>query len=291
VSAVSGGADAPVRDDRVLPVTRWVARFIVPFLAAAFLVLYGVPDRTTEFFAWTIRPAMTPILMGAGYGAGVYFFSRVSTVDEWHRVAPVFLGIATFTWFMAVATVLHWESFNHAHHTFALWVFLYAVTPVLVPAVWAYNRRTDPGPGPGITAEPGDATDPPTGEVHLPRAVRVLGGALGVAVTLTAVALFAWPGPMLAGWPWAVSPLTARILTGWFALFGVVNVAVALDPRWSAARVLVRSQVLGFGLVLVGVVRAWSDFDPANALTWGVVGGMVVYLGAVLALYVVMESR
>jgi hypothetical protein len=282
VSAVSGEAAAPVRDDRVLPVTRWVARFIVPFLAAAFLVLYGVPDRTTEFFAWTIRPTMTPILMGAGYGAGVYFFYRVSTVDEWHRVAPVFLGIATFTWFMAVATVLHWENFNHAHHTTALWVFLYAATPVLVPAVWAYNRRTDPGPA----VDPDGADD-----VRLPRGVRVFGGALGVAVAVTAVVLFARPDPMLAGWPWAVSPLTARVLAGWFALFGVVNVAVALDPRWSAARVLVQSQVLGFGLVLVGVVRAWGDFDPANALTWGVVGGMTVYLGAVVALYVAMESR
>jgi hypothetical protein len=132
-------------DDRVLPLTRWVARFIIPFLAAAFLVLYGVPDRTTEFFAWTIRPEMTPIIMGAGYGAGVYFFYRVSTADEWHTVAPVFLGIATFTWLMAFATGLHWENFNHSHHTFILWVFLYAVTPVLIPSIWLFNRRADPG--------------------------------------------------------------------------------------------------------------------------------------------------
>lgn len=288
MSAVSGEPDAP-RDDRVLPVTRWVARLVVPFLAAAFLVLYGVPGRTTEFFAWTVRPRMTPILMGAGYGAGVYFFARVSAVDEWHRVAPVFLGITTFTWFMAVATVLHWKSFNHAHHTTALWVFLYAVTPVLVPAVWASNRRTDPGPGPA----PDPAVDPDgrTGDVRLPRAVRVLGGALGVVVAVTAAVLFVRPDLMIGGWPWAVSPLTARILAGWFALFGVVNVAAVLDPRWSAARVLVRSQVLGFGLVLVGVARAWSDLDPANVLTWGVVGGMAVYLVAVLALHAAMEAR
>ena len=56
-----------------------------PVLAAAFLVLYGLPGRTTELFAWTIPPDMTPILMGAGYGAGVYFFCRVATGDEWHR--------------------------------------------------------------------------------------------------------------------------------------------------------------------------------------------------------------
>lgn len=267
----------PVRDDRVLPVTRWVARFIVPVLAAAFVVLYGFPGRTTELFAWTIRPDMTPILMGAGYGAGVYFFYRVATADEWHRVAPIFPGIAAFTWFMAVATVLHSGSFNHAHHTFPLWVFLYAVTPVLVPAVWWVNRRTDPG-------------EASADGVRLPRVVRVLGGGLGLLVTLSAVALFLVPGMLIDAWPWAVSPLTARILAGWFALFGVVNAVVALDPRWSAARLSVRSQVIGFALVLVGVARARSDFDPSNPLTWAVVGGMALYLAAVLLLYVRMAS-
>lgn len=273
-----GGSGAAVRDDRVLPATRWAARLIVPFLAAAFLVLYGVPDRTTEFFAWTIRPDMTPVIMGAGYGAGVYFFYRVATADRWHTVAPVFLGIATFTWLMAAATVLHWANFNHGHHTFYLWVFLYAVTPVLIPALWALNRRTDPG----ATATDG---------VPLPRAVRLAGGGMGLVVTLSALVLFAVPDIMIGTWPWAVSPFTARILAGWFALFGVVNVAAAGDPRWSAARILVQSQLFGFGLVLVGVARAWGDFDPSNPLTWGVVGGMVLYVVVAAALYLSMENR
>lgn len=273
-----GDADTSVRDDRVLPITRWVARFIIPFLAAAFLVLYGLPGRTTELFAWTIRPEMTPIVMGAGYGAGVYFFYRVSTIDEWHRVAPVFLGIATFTWLMAIATVFHWENFNHGHHTFFLWVVLYAVTPVLIPGIWALNRRTDAG-------------EPAVGEIRLPRVVRLLGGGIGVVVTVCAVVLFVAPEIMIGAWPWTVSPLTARILAGWFALFGVVNGVVVLDSRWSAARILVQSQLLGFTLVLIGVVRVWENFDPLNSLTWGVVGGMAMYLGAILVLYLGMETR
>ena len=275
---VGTATDPPVRDDRVLPLTRWVARLIVPFLAAAFLVLYGVPGRTTEFFAWTIRPDMTPILMGAGYGAGVYFFYRVSRADEWHRVAAVLPGIAAFTWLMAIATVLHWTNFNHSHHTFYLWVILYAVTPVLVPGIYVLNRRTDP-------------VEPSTDEVRLPRAVRVLGGGLGLLVAVTAAVLFVAPGTMIEAWPWAVSPLTARVLAGWFGLFGVVNGVAALDPRWSAARLAVQSQLLGFALVLAGVARSWDDFDPANPLTPAVVGGMVLYLGSVLVLYLRMEAR
>ncbi|MFC7230705.1 hypothetical protein ACFQMM_03550 [Saliphagus sp. GCM10025308] len=270
--------DVSVHDDQVLSLTRWVARFIIPFLAAAFLVLYGLPDRTTEFFAWTIRPEMTPIIMGAGYGAGVYFFYRVSTVDAWHKVAPVFLGIATFTWVMAIATVLHWEKFNHSHHTFYLWVFLYAVTPLLIPTIWVLNRRTDSGE---------IAVD----AICLPQAVRVLGGSIGVVLTISAVALFVTPELMIGAWPWTISPLTARILAGWFVLFGVVNGVVVLDPRWSAARILIQSQILGFTLVLIGVARVWDNFDPSNILTWGIVGWMMLYLSAILVLYTGMETR
>lgn len=267
----------PDHTGRVLPITRWVARFIIPFLAAAFLVLYGLPDRTTEFFAWTIRPEMTPIVMGAGYGAGVYFFYRVSTATEWHTVASVFLGIAAFTWLMGIATVLHWNSFNHAHFTFYLWVFLYAVTPVLIPAIWLLNRR-------------GDSGNPVERPPRLPRVVQVLGGCLGAVVTISAVLLFAVPELMVGIWPWSVSPLTARIMAGWFTLFGVVNVVTVLDPRWSTARILVQSQLLGFTLVLIGVVRAWTNFDSSNPLTWVVVGGMTLYLLAIAILYLRMES-
>jgi hypothetical protein len=272
-----GSTDA-VADDRVLPITRRVAWVIIPFLAAAFLVLYGLPNRTTELFAWTIRPEMTPVVMGAGYGAGVYFFYRVAIAEEWHTVAPVFLGITTFTWAMAIATVLHWENFNHGHHTFFLWVFLYAVTPLLVPVIWVLNRRTDP-------------SEPPPNTDLFPRRLRAVGGALGVATTASAVVLFAVPELLIGVWPWTVSPLTARILAGWFALFGVVTTAVVADPRWSGARIAIQSQILGFSMVLVGVARFWDNFDTSNGLTWGVVGGMAVYLGAIVVLYLGMERR
>ena len=272
------GQVSPLRDDRIFPLTQRVAWLIIPFLAAAALVLYGLPGRTTEFFAWTIRPEMTPIIMGAGYAVGAYFFFRVATGDEWHTVAPVFLGIATFTWFMAVATVLHWENFNHSHEAFFLWVILYAVTPILIPTLWALNRRTD-------------SRAVPEGAVTLPQSIRMVGGALGVILIVSALVLFAVPDLMIDAWPWAVSPLTARILAGWIALFGVANSAAVTDLRWTGSRILLQCQIGGIALVLVGVVRAWHNFDQANPLTWAGVGSVVLYLCAVTALYAWMERR
>lgn len=274
------GADTRTvsKDNQILPVTRWLGRILVPALAVASVILFGFPDQTTRLFAWTIRPDMTPLVMGAGYGVGAYFFYRVATLPNWHEVALVFPGIAGFTWFMLFATLLHWENFNHSHVTFWIWTFLYVVAPFLVPAIWILNNRTDPR----IPAEK---------ERVIPSIVRQISGASGLLITGTSVLLFFMPGVLIAAWPWEVSPLTARILLGWFVLFGIANLAVAFDSRWSAVRIVVQTQLIGFGLVLLGAVRAWSDFDPGNPLTWGFIGGFTIYLVVIGSLYYYFETR
>src|SRR5436309_1874549 len=93
-------AGSTVRDDRILTITRWVGACIPPFLIVAFIMLFFFPDKTGEMFAWKITPNMTPLLMGAGYISGSYFFVRLIFGQRWHRFALGFLPIATFTWFM-----------------------------------------------------------------------------------------------------------------------------------------------------------------------------------------------
>ena len=92
------------RDDRVLPETRALGMFIVPFLLVAFSLLYLFPNDTGNWWAWEIRPSMTALLMGAGYIAGAYFFIRVAHASRWHRVHVGFLPITAFTTFLGVAT-------------------------------------------------------------------------------------------------------------------------------------------------------------------------------------------
>lgn len=278
ISLAIGQSDGIARRDQVLPITRLVGGVIAPILLGAFVILYGFPGRTTQLFAWTIRPDMTPLVMGAGYGTGVYFFYRVVTIDEWHRVDAVFPGIAVFTWFMALATVLHWENFNHAHVTFYLWTLLYVASPFVVPGLWLLNRRAAPIP----------PTD--TGRV-VPEAIRWPVGLSGLAITLTAVGFFVAPDSMIANWPWDISPLTARILLGWFVILGVVNIVLFFDARWSAWRIPAHSMLIGLSLVLLAALRASGDFEASDPIAWGVFGGLAAYLVAVALVYGFMEYR
>jgi hypothetical protein len=266
------------RDDRVLPETRWLSRLIVPVLLLGFLLLYLRPDATTELFAWTIRPPMTPLLMGAGYVGGAYFFLRAARAPRWHHVAIGFLPVATFASFMTVATILHWDRFNHLHPAFFVWVVLYATTPFAVFAVWLRNRRTDPG-------------TPDADDLVIPAGARLLMGAFGAAILLTGVLLFLLPDVMIRIWPWTLTPLTARVGGGWFALPGVLWLGIAGDPRWSAARIGLQSQALSLVLILLGVARAWSDFDQANPLTWMFIAGMLFLLALIASVYAALEFR
>ena len=261
-----------------MPETRWVARLIVPILAAAFVVLYLWPDNTAQLWAWTIRPRMTPLLMGAGYIGGAYFFLRAALAQRWHHVAVGFLPVVTFSSFMTLTTVLHWDRFNYAHPAFFLWVALYATTPFVVLLVWLRNRQTDPGTG-----------DP--GEVTIPSIARWLIGILGAVNLSMAVLLFLLPNSMMSIWPWQLTPLTSRVGGGWFALGGVTSLGVARERRWSAIRIVLESQALSLILILIGAARAWDDFDPSQPLTWIVIGGMFLLLVVIVCVYLGLEAR
>jgi hypothetical protein len=265
------------RDDRVLPTTRALSGVIIPFLLVAFALLYLYPDDTGHWFAWEIHPRMTPLIMGAGYLAGSYFFARVLTERRWHRVHVGFLPITAFTVFLAIATFEHLDRFDQHHAAFWIWTGLYVVTPVLVPLAWVRNRATDPG-----TPDPGEAP--------VPGRVRSILLGVGAAQSVVALALLVSPSAMIDIWPWRLTPLTAQVLGGWFALPGVVAVMMALDGRWSAMRITLQSQVIGLALILLAAARAWGDFDTSNALAYVFVGGLGLLLAGLAALALYMES-
>jgi hypothetical protein len=70
-----------------------------------------------------------------------------------------------------------------------------------------------------------------------------------------------------------------------------VGLVIAGDARWSSARIVLQSQMIGLTLILLGVGRAWNDFDPAKLSTWLFVLGMGGLLAGLVVLYNAMERR
>jgi hypothetical protein len=268
---------ARVSTDRILPETRWVSAIIVPFLVAAFAILYLFPDHTQQLFAWGIQPRMSAMMLGAAYLGGAYFFVRAAADARWHWVKVGFLPVTTFATLMGIATILHWDRFNHGYISFFAWVGLYFTTPFIVFLLWLRNRSTDPGPI--------------SHDRRVPRLVRLVIGIVGGLTLLTSMILFLQPGFMISTWPWQLTPLTARVVGALFALTGVGELTIALDARWSAVRIALQSQMIGIAAIGLAMVFSWSNFHQANPLTWIFLASILFLLVVSPLLYLWMETR
>lgn len=251
------------RDDRVLAGTRALSLAIVPFLLVAFVLLFLFPGDTERLFAWTIKPTMTPMVLGAAYLGGAYFFVRVLREPRWSAVKTGFLSVALFASLMGVATIVHWDKFNHRHVAFWLWAVLYFITPLLVIGCWLVNRRV---------ASPAGADEDRLGDV-----ARLIVGLVGLLALVQGVIMFLAPAQVMAIWPWSLTALTCRVLGAIFCL-GSAGIAVLGDPRWSTVRLMLQVEVLMVALMLIAAVRARAEIDIGRPVTLLVLGGFVVLL-------------
>ena len=265
-----------VGHDRILSPTRWVALLVIPFLVVAFVILYVFPQETERLFAWKLQPPMTAMMLAAAYAGGIYFFTGVLVSKAWHRIKVGFLPVITFASLLGIATILHWDRFNHSHVAFYAWAGLYFTTPFVVLGAWLRNRRQDTG-----RAEAQD--------FMLAWWVRLFVGLVGVATLLISIVLFVVPETMIEVWPWTLSPLTARVMSAMFSLPGLVGIGIASDARWSSARIILQSQA--FSIILILIAAARSGLDPANPTTPIFTGGLMAMLGAIVLLYLLAETR
>jgi hypothetical protein len=249
---------------------------IIPFLVVAFAVLVPWPTETGRLFAWDIEPTLTPMILGSVYLGGAYFFLRAARAQRWHTVKGGFIPVGTFATLMCIATIAHWDKFLHSRPAFWLWAGLYFTTPFLIFWVWSINRwRNAPVADSELLVPAGTS-----------RIIAIAGG----MSLLTSAFLFLAPDAAADIWPWAVTPLTSRVLGAIFAL-GIAGLGAPLDRRWTSARTLLQVAALMLALIVVAGVRAGSELDPGNPLTWLLTAGFVTVLAAIIVLYMRMQGR
>ena len=264
------------KDDRIFTLTRIIAALVVPFLWLAFLILFFYPSTTGEHFAWTIKPELTSVYLGAGYLGGSWLFINAIFGKRWHRIQGGFLPVTTFTWFMLAATILHWDRFAHGNLAFILWLILYAVTPFLVPALWLYNRRSDP-------------RQPEDSNLVVSPLLRWIIRLAGIGALLFVVIGFIFPNIFIQVWPWTLTPLTARVMAGWGALLSVGALGMAADSRWSAWRTPLESILIWHVLFFIGSVIHRADLKT-GLVNWYSLITVVMVIGIVI-FYPIMEMR
>ena len=108
------------------------------------VLLFAVPERTGELFAWAIAPPLSAYLLASAYVGGIWFFVRVAVARRWHHARRGFPAVVVFAGALLIATLLHLEKFSQ-NLSFVVWIALYATTPFVVAFIAFVQRRHDPG--------------------------------------------------------------------------------------------------------------------------------------------------
>jgi hypothetical protein len=238
--------------------------------------LYPWPSDTRHWFAWTIKPTMTPMVLGSAYLGGAYFFVRVFVSKQWHTVKAGFVPVTLFASCLGVATIIHWDKFNHHHVAFWIWTLLYFTTPFLVFAVFLRNQAVSPSASPD--------------ELRIPATARVVTAMAGLGAVVLGAYLFVFPNRAIDIWPWMLTPLTARV-TGAILMLGISGLIIAADGRWATAKIMLQVARIMIVLFLVAAARAHDQLDSSRPMTWLLGIGLSGVLLAATALDLRMNRR
>jgi hypothetical protein len=265
--------DAGVRGQsglRTPPSVRILLRVTMVVLLVVGVLLFFLPERTDELFAWTVGPPLMAAFMGASYLASAALIGLSARQPWWVQARLSLVTSWVFLVTMEIVTLVHIDRFHFdpalpllARMAAWVWLALYTAVPVwiVVVVILALRRRVQ---------------DPPP-RWPLPvwfRGILVLYGAL-VAV-VAGVFLFA-PEPAAEMWPWALTPLTARTVGSWMLPTAVLAIHAAVENDLDRLLPVAVTWTLGGVLQPVAVVRYLDDFDAT---------GSTLYLGYVAPLAV-----
>ena len=251
--------------------------FRILFVAGAVLVLLGgtqlffFPERTDEFFAWTIASPLTAATDGAFFFAGFVLFAAALRATTWADARPLTAAVLTVSSVKLVATLLDLEPFHFegpgtpAQIAAWSWLIVYIVVPLGLGALLVAQRNVPGG-------------DPPPGPAF-PRPLAAASVVIaGVMISIGVLQLFA-ADVAIDIWPWQLTPLTSHALSAWFLGVGVLAALVVREndlPRSGPA--MLGSAVLAV-LLTIALLRFESEMNWDRALAW-------VYVGLIALLFV-----
>ena len=269
-------ADAAGRGDgAVLGLTRAGIWVLLVLAAANGLFLYFLPSRAETDYAWAILPPVNAAFIGAGFLAGTVATGLVlATATRWRTFSTLPPALWVLASTLLAATIIHEDRFKWDYAPTWVWALVYAAVPLAVPFLVFRQRRV--------------ADAKPTADPRL-RTVRVLSAIVGAPLLAGAVALFVAPVELGQHWLWPLTPLLARAVAAWYALFGTMLLSCAVALRRPADALIPYATLATWSLLLLALPVLHPD-DVSGGGLW--IALMLVLLGlSVFALRVALPDR
>ncbi|HKY54202.1 MAG TPA: hypothetical protein VJM08_07855 [Anaerolineales bacterium] len=216
-------------------------------------ILYLFPNDTETYFAWTIQHPLTPVYMGASYFAGIgnLLAIRVNKSSLARVQVP---AIIVFSLLMLVATLLHIPIFNWSHPIAWAWLAVYVISPIAAVIVFLQIER-------GYKAPEFESNKLPAVFSPVMLTFAFIDGMIGLA-------LFFFPEQAAPLWAWSLTPLTARVIGGWWLSGAVLQFMLARQKTLHTARVGLFATILVTALLLIGALLHFEEFNGPQISIW-----------------------
>jgi hypothetical protein len=259
----------------VLGLTRAGIWVLLVLAAANGVFLSLLPGLADTEYAWAIKPPVDAAFIGAGFLAGTVATGLVlATATRWRTFSTLPPALWVLASTLLAATLIHADRFRWGYPLTWIWALVYAGVPVAVPFLVARQRAV------GEREPPADPRL---------RTVRVLSALAGVPLAVGAIALFVAPVALGRHWPWPLTPLLARVVAGWYALFATMLVSCALGLRRRAEAIIPYATLAAWSVLLLALPLLYPD-DVEGAGLWIAVMLALLALAA-YALRVALPER
>jgi hypothetical protein len=237
----------------VLGLTRAGIWVLLVLAAANGVFLYLLPGLADTEYAWPIAPPVNAAFIGAGFLAGTVATGLVlATATRWRTFSTLPAALWVLATTLLLATIIHADRFRWGYPLTWIWALVYAGVPLAVPFLVSRQRRVaeaEPEPDPRL------------------RPVRVLSAIAAVPLAVGAIALFVAPVDVGEHWPWPLTPLLARVVAGWYALFATMLITCAIGLRRPAEAIIPYATLASWCVLLLALPVLYPD-DVEDAGLW-----------------------
>jgi hypothetical protein len=236
--------------------------------------LFVLSEVTDQFFAWTIKSALTAAFLGAAYWSTLPMLWHSYRAPTWAHARIAVPGVWAFTLLTLFATLQHWDKFHWnsplwtAQFAFWVWLAIYVGVPIALVILWSIQRRV-----PGV--EPA--------RMHpLPLWFRAVMATQALVLFAVGAALYFFPGALIPVWMWTLTPLTSIAIGAWCIGIGVTTAWGIWENDARRLRGAMWTYALLGVLQLVVVARYAVQINWGNgfALVYLAFLGSVVVTGA-----------
>lgn len=250
---------------RVQPLTRAGIWVLLILAALNGLFLYFVPAQAESHYAWSIKPSVNAAFIGAGFIAGTVATGLVLALKpRWRSFHTLPIALWVLATSLFTATLIHNDRFKFDYPPTWVWTFVYAAVPFAVPYL-VLRQRSNAEPEPKACRQL--------------TALRVMSGVLGVGILAGAIALYVAPVDLGKHWLWALTPLLARAVASWYALFGTMLISCAIGMR-RPADAIIPYATLGTWSVLLLLLPVFQDEQVSGGSLWYALTGALLALSA-----------